>query len=111
MPMPAEMPKAKNIEYARITDHGGHTGEERDDDRNRHPHQQTGKTAAEREDARVDQELQHDAALARADGAADADLLRAFGDGGEHDVHDADTAHQQGNEYGFVPELSFWFIV
>ena len=29
--------------------------------------------------------------------AANADLARALGDGGQHDVHDADAADQQGN--------------
>ena len=33
--------------------------------------------------------------LARADGHADTDLAGALGDAHEHDVHDADPAHEQ----------------
>src|SRR6266567_2429502 len=35
-------------------------------------------------------ELRHDVAFFGADGTADADFARSFGDGHEHDVHDAD---------------------
>ena len=48
----------------------------------------------QRDDRRLDQELADDVALARADGAADADLARPLHDAGEHDVHDADAADQ-----------------
>src|SRR5690242_13856342 len=44
---------------------------------------------------RFGQKLQHDVAAARADGFADADLARTFGDRHQHDVHYADTAYQQ----------------
>ena len=44
---------------------------------------------------RLDQELQQDVALQRADREPDADLARALGDRDQHDVHDADAAHQQ----------------
>ena len=41
------------------------------------------------------QELADDVAAARAHGLAHADFACALGDGDQHDVHDADTAHQQ----------------
>ena len=43
------------------------------------------------------QELDQDIASARAQGFAQADLAGAFGDRDQHDVHDADAAHQQRN--------------
>jgi hypothetical protein len=43
----------------------------------------------------LDQELQQHFAFQRADGQAQADLARALGDADQHDVHDADAAHQQ----------------
>ncbi len=44
---------------------------------------------------RLDQELQQHFAFQRADGQAQADLAGALGDANQHDVHDADAAHQQ----------------
>ena len=41
------------------------------------------------------QELQQHFALQGADGQTDADLPGAFGHRDQHDVHDADAAHQQ----------------
>ena len=46
---------------------------------------------------RLDQELAQDVAVLGADGFAHADLARALGDRHQHDVHDADAAHQQGD--------------
>src|SRR5688500_4626773 len=43
----------------------------------------------------LDQELEGDVFLLGPQGAADADLAGALGDGGQHDVHDADAADQQ----------------
>ena len=51
--------------------------------------------AQHRKHDRLDQELGQHLALERADGQADADLARALGDRDQHDVHDADAAHQQ----------------
>ena len=47
------------------------------------------------EDHGLDEELREDVTVARADGFADADLACAFGNGHEHDVHDADAADEQ----------------
>ena len=43
----------------------------------------------------LDEELGDDVLPLGAEGPADADLAGAFGDGGEHDVHDADAADEQ----------------
>ena len=74
-----------------------HAAEERDHHRYRHADDESRKTAAERQYARVYQELHHDAALARADGAADTDFLRTFRNRRKHDVHDTYAAHKQGD--------------
>ena len=42
-----------------------------------------------------DKELRRDVAASCAERAADADLPRSFGHGGEHDVHDADAADHE----------------
>ena len=47
------------------------------------------------EHGRLDEELDDDAAPLGTNGPADADLPGPFGDGHQHDVHDADAAHQQ----------------
>src|SRR5579859_2271807 len=52
-------------------------------------------TADERQQDRLDQELAENVELAGADRLADPDLTSAFGDGDEHDVHHADSAHEQ----------------
>ena len=56
--------------------------------------QQTAQTGEHR---RLRQKLPEDAALPGADGDFQADLTGALGDGNQHDVHDADAAHHQGN--------------
>src|SRR5699024_2153009 len=43
------------------------------------------------------QKLDNDASALGADGLADADLPGALGDGDQHNVHNADAAHQQGD--------------
>src|SRR5712692_3119364 len=63
-----------------------------------------------------DQELPRDVALRRADGAPQADLLRALGDADERDVHDHDSAdkrrdrrnqdeHQEKHSTDVFPEI------
>ena len=49
-------------------------------------------SAQPREQGGLDEELGDDVQAGGAQGAADADFAGAFGDGGEHDVHDADAA-------------------
>src|SRR5688572_23849677 len=49
------------------------------------------------EDDGFEDELCHDVALFGADGAADANLAGALGDGDEHDVHDADAGSEEGD--------------
>src|SRR5882724_6567575 len=49
------------------------------------------------QDDRLHDELGHDVALFGPDGAADADFAGAFGDGDEHDVHNADAGGEQGD--------------
>ena len=44
---------------------------------------------------RLDEELDEDVALARADRQADADLARPLGDADQHDVHHADAADHE----------------
>ena len=51
--------------------------------------------AGERQDDRLDQELQQHVEVARADRQAQADLARPLGHRHQHDVHDADAADQQ----------------
>ncbi len=41
--------------------------------------------------------MEEDVAGGGADGFADADFVGAFGDGDEHDVHDADAADDEGD--------------
>ncbi len=51
--------------------------------------------ADEAEDDGLDEELQEDVVLARADGHTNADLARSLGDAHEHDVHHADPADDE----------------
>ena len=59
----------------------------------RNPQQASGK----RNQNGFHQELTQHVALARADRAPHADLMRPLEDAGQHDVHDADPAHEQRN--------------
>jgi hypothetical protein len=45
----------------------------------------------------LDEDLQHDIAVARAERLAHADFARTLGDADQHDVHDHDAAHHQRN--------------
>ena len=51
--------------------------------------------AERREHHRLREELERDVPPERADGLAEADLLRPLRDGDEHDVHDAHAAHEK----------------
>src|SRR5688500_4877160 len=55
----------------------------------------SGESADERERDRFEEKLKENMAALRADGHANADLARPFGDGDEHDVHDADPSHEE----------------
>jgi hypothetical protein len=67
----------------------------RDDSRHRQAQPNAHESAEERQRHRLDQELQQHLPPPRPNGEADADLAGPLGDGHEHDVHDADAAHQQ----------------
>src|SRR5690606_22104335 len=54
--------------------------------------------AGHAEDERLDQELEQDVAAPRAQRLADPDLTRPLRDRHQHDVHDADPAHDQRDE-------------
>src|SRR5688572_21215069 len=60
------------------------------------PDSDTDKSAESGDSGGFDEELHEDVAPFRAHGLADADLASTLGDGDEHDVHHADSAHQQG---------------
>src|ERR1700761_4966710 len=92
------------------SDAGGNT-ERQNHGAHRGLHRNRGRGAAERNDAVCEDdsdhatsggehggfrhELKQDVILARAQRAADADLTRALGDAGKHDVHDHDAAHEE----------------
>ena len=59
------------------------------------PEEHAQQAAGGREHDRLAQELRDDVALLGAQRAANADLARPLGHGGQHDVHDADAADQQ----------------
>ena len=50
------------------------------------------------EDDRLEQELRQDALRLGPQGLADADLPGPLGHGDQHDVHDADAGHDQGDD-------------
>src|ERR1035437_7675859 len=58
---------------------------------------QPGQATEDGDDDGLDEDLGKDVARGRADGFADADFAHPLGDTGEHDVHDANAAHQQAN--------------
>jgi tetratricopeptide (TPR) repeat protein len=55
----------------------------------------TNQSSDRAEDHRFCEKLHSDIAAPRPDGHADSDFTRSFSDGDQHDVHDADTTHQQ----------------
>ena len=70
-------------------------GRRRDDLRQREAEHNSDQAADDRDQHRFRQELTNDVGLACADGAADSDFAGTLEHGGQHDVHDADTADQQ----------------
>src|SRR5262249_585304 len=67
----------------------------READGNADPQQHADAATDPAEEDGFDQELPQDVAVARADGLPDADLARALRHRDQHDVHDADAAHEQ----------------
>ena len=111
-PMVTEMPKASGIDQGTTTgstrlDHGrqllhdvGHgalqaRADQPDDRPAGQPAQDAGHPADDREGDRLDEELADDVAAFGAQRTADADFAGPLGDRGQHDVHDADAAHDQ----------------
>ena len=76
-------------------DDGLPIGELADDVRPADAEQHADQSAGGREHDGFDEELQGDVPPLGPQRAADADLAGALGDRGQHDVHDADAAHQQ----------------
>jgi hypothetical protein len=70
---------------------GGHSGGDA------LPEQDADRAAEEAEHDGFDEELEEDGGGSGADGLAEADLAGAFGDGDEHDVHDADATDEEGD--------------
>ena len=69
---------------------------------------QPGQAAQHRDHQGFDQNLDEDVGRGGADGFADADFAHALGDARQHDVHDADAAHQQadaGDESAAHPRI------
>ena len=92
-------------------EHGEPDGQQRDRRREHHGHAggrgqkparcprkpKADQAAHQADGERLDQKLAEDIATGSNNGFADADLPRAFGYGYQHDIHDADAAHQQGD--------------
>lgn len=78
-------------------DDGFHLGEVGDADRDEDAEEDSDDPAADGEDDGLDEELDDDVFSLRSEGAADADLAGALGDGGEHDIHDTDAADEERN--------------
>ena len=79
-------------------EHHAQTGHHRVHDLQNGPAEENTQTAAHHAlHHRLHEKLLQNGAPAGADGLADADLPGALGDGDQHDVHDADAAHQQGD--------------
>ena len=96
MPRPTEMAKAPTVMPA--------LGQQyntqcllTDDQRAHVAHADAQNTADAADHTGLNEELDNNALPLRADGLADADLTGTLGDGDQHDVHDADAAHQQGD--------------
>src|ERR1700675_13420 len=77
--------------------HRLHRGDHGDERNETAAEENADQPAGTREGHGLEEELPGDVAAARADGFADADLLRALGDGDEHDVHHAHAADEQAN--------------
>ena len=93
-PVATEIPKARKIDHqlstvsisdVAVTTNGMRTAD-----------QDPQQTTRGREDGGFDQELRRDVAASRTQRAANADFPRPLRDRGQHDVHDADAAHQAG---------------
>ena len=72
-----------------------HFGEMRDNIWNNDAKDDADDSSSNREDDGLDKELGDDVFSLRAESAADADLAGALSDGGEHDVHNADSSDEE----------------
>ena len=76
-------------------DDGGPSGEPGDKSRDEKAEDDADGSAGEGDHGCLDHKLAHDVGLPGSNGAAQADFAGALEDTGQHDVHDADAAHEQ----------------
>ena len=76
-------------------DDGGLVGEVGDEGGYADAEEYAESTAGAGEQDGFDEKLEDDVASFCAEGASDTDFAGAFGDAGEHDVHDADAANDE----------------
>ncbi len=92
-PTPADTPTESRMDVKR---HDGRpAGVERHGLGDGHSHDDADETAHRRDGKGLDDELIPDIHTASTYGPPDADLARPLENRGQHDVHDADTAHEQ----------------
>lgn len=82
---------------------GRPTGEQRDEGGRTPSEQNADDPADERQSHGLDEKLKHDLAPCRPDSHADADFPRPLCNGDEHNVHHADSAHEQ-RDAGDAPD-------
>src|ERR1035441_5075506 len=83
--------------YGRPCYHRRPAGSRRDDLRQREPEPDTDQSAGDRNYDGFRKELTHNIGLPCTDSAANTDFPGALQNRGQHDVHDADAAHQERN--------------
>lgn len=88
---------AKGEEDGPRSDDGLHVGEVGDANRDEDAEEDSDEATADGEDDGFDEELHDDVLPFGSQGTADPDFAGALGDGGEHDVHDADATHEEGD--------------
>lgn len=76
---------------------GGEGSNDGDEESKEVAEEEAGKGAEEAEDEALKEELEEDVHVRGADGFADADFVGAFGNGDEHNVHNADAANDEGD--------------
>ena len=78
-------------------DEGVERGDEAEEEGEEIAEEEAHEAADDGKDEGFDEELEADVARGGADSFTDADFVGAFGDGDEHNVHDADAADDEGN--------------